>query len=260
MSSKTVRTVRRRALRVAAAALTVAAGLTLTACSDSDAGGTKSSGKADSAVAAANPNAANPGGADTSGAGSSNGSGSSTGAQGSDATAGSGGKTGSGAKTESGTQAGSKAATQGSRTASGIQRCHTDALDAAFATGDDAVPDPNAQGATTTSIVLTNSSGRTCKIGGFPGVDLKSENGGQVWSLQRSSAKYGSITLAPGDSTDFTISLALAAEGDENTWMPAQVEITPPNETTSLTLDWPWGALVDQTGATHPATFVNPIG
>ncbi|MFH8346674.1 DUF4232 domain-containing protein, partial [Streptomyces sp. NPDC018045] len=40
----------------------------------------------------------------------------------------------------------------------------------------------------------------------------------------------------------------------------ATVAVTPPNETTSLTLKWPWGPLVDQMGATHPATFVNPIG
>ncbi|MGW5445103.1 DUF4232 domain-containing protein [Streptomyces asiaticus] len=95
----------------------------------------------------------------------------------------------------------------GDRAGSGVQRCHTSGLNAAFATGDDAAPDPYASGSTTTSVVLTNVGDRTCEIGGFPGVDLKSENGGQVWSLARSSAKYGSITLGPGDSTDFTINL-----------------------------------------------------
>lgn len=30
--------------------------------------------------------------------------------------------------------------------------------------------------------------------------------------------------------------------------------------TSSLKLEWPWGALVDQRAATHPATFVNPTG
>ncbi|MCZ1006566.1 hypothetical protein [Streptomyces lydicus] len=43
-SSTTVRTARRRTLRIAAAALTAAAGLALTACSGSDAGGAKSAG------------------------------------------------------------------------------------------------------------------------------------------------------------------------------------------------------------------------
>ncbi|WP_394298564.1 DUF4232 domain-containing protein [Streptomyces rimosus] len=133
-------------------------------------------------------------------------------------------------------------------------------LKAAFATGEDAVPDPNASGGTTTSIVLTNKSSRTCTIGGFAGVDLRPDAGGPSWSLARSSAKHGSITLGPGDSTDFTLNLGMAKENDEGSWKPATVAVTPPNETTALTLKWPWGPLVHQDGATHPATFVNPIG
>lgn len=148
---------------------------------------------------------------------------------------------------------------QAAKAVSGLERCHTSGLKAAFATGGDATPDPNAEGGTTTSVVLTNKGRSTCKIGGFPGVDLKSINGGERWSLARSSAKYGSITLAPGDSTDFTINLAMTDE-DEGFYQPAYAEITPPNETKSITIEWPWGSLVDQRGATHPGTFVNPIG
>jgi hypothetical protein len=47
-SNTTVRTARRRTLRVAAAALIAAAGLSLTACSGSDTGGTKSAATAES--------------------------------------------------------------------------------------------------------------------------------------------------------------------------------------------------------------------
>jgi Protein of unknown function (DUF4232) len=239
VASNTVRSVRRRTLRVAAAALTAAAGLTLTACSGSDAGGTKRSGRADSDVTAVDPG----------------------GAGASDAVQDSEPQADSGAKVEAaGKQSGSSHAARGGKAGSGVQRCHTSGLKGAFATGEDAAPDPSAGGSTTTSVVLTNTSGRTRKIGGFPGVDLKSENGGQVWSLARSSATYGSITLGPGDSTHFAINLAMAKENEEGAWMPVFVAVTPPNEITSLTLEWPWGPLVDQTGATHPATFVNPIG
>ncbi|AZS75477.1 flagellar motor protein MotB [Streptomyces lydicus] len=241
-SSTTVRSARRRrTLRIAAAALAAAAGLTLTACSDSDATGTKPAGHTDTGAAA-----------------ESSGVGSSTGAQGSDAQAGPGAK----ADTKAGAaakQSGSGRAANGARAGSGVQRCHTSGLKASFATGDDAAPDPNAGGSTTTSIVLTNKGSSTCKIGGFPGVDLKSENGGERWSLARSSKKFSSITLKPGDSTDFTINLALTKE-EEGFFQPAFAVVTPPNETTALTLKWPWGTLVDQRGATHPATFVNPIG
>ncbi|WP_328389705.1 DUF4232 domain-containing protein [Streptomyces sp. NBC_00400] len=247
-SSATVRTARRRSLRIAAAALTAAAGLTLTACSGADATGAKPAGRSDAGAAAV----------------ASSGTGSSAGAQGSDGQAGSGAKADSGAQADAkagGTskQSGSAHTTGGGGAGSGVQRCHTSGLKAAFATGGDAVPDPDADGATTASIVLTNKGSSACKIGGFPGVDLKSENGGERWSLARSSKKFSSITLQPGDSTDFTLNLAMTKE-ETGFYQPAFADVTPPNETTSLTVEWPWGTLVDQRSATHPATFVNPIG
>ncbi|MEU8684916.1 DUF4232 domain-containing protein [Streptomyces sp. NPDC048611] len=247
MSSTTARTPRRRTLRLAVAALTAVAGLTLTACSGSDVTDAAPADKAEAGAAA------------TSG-----GAGSSGGAPGSDAPADPGAKDGGkdGAKGDAkagaaGKQSGSAQPSGGGKAGSG-SRCHTSELKASFATGEDAVPDPNGEGATTTSVVLTNKGSRNCVIGGFPGVDLKAENGGGLWSLTRSSAKGGSIPLKPGDSTDFTINLGLSE--DAGSWKPASAVITPPNETTSLTLDWPWGALTDQRSATHPATFVNPIG
>ncbi|MFC9229287.1 hypothetical protein ACFTZI_10040 [Streptomyces decoyicus] len=116
MSSNTAaRTARRRTLRIAAASLTAAAALTLTACSGSDAAGAKPAGRTDSGAAAAEAGGA---GSSTGGAGSSaGGAGSSAGAQGSDA------KTGSGAKAEAkagavGKQSGSAHANGGGKAAS----------------------------------------------------------------------------------------------------------------------------------------------
>ncbi|UNO42204.1 DUF4232 domain-containing protein [Streptomyces sp. MST-110588] len=240
-SSTTVRAARRRTLRVAAAALTAAAGLALTACSGAEAGGTKAAGRTESGPTAAD----------------SDGAGSSAAVPGSGAQADSGAKSGGAGQPSARSHA---ARGGGGKAGSGIQRCHTSGLKAVFATGGDAVPDPHASRATTTSIVLTNKGSRACTIGGFAGVDLTSENGGQRWSLARSSARHGSITLNPGDSTDFTINLALTKGNEEGFYQPAYAVVTPPNETTSLTLKWPWGPLVDQRSATHPATFVNPIG
>ncbi|MFH8409604.1 DUF4232 domain-containing protein [Streptomyces sp. NPDC018019] len=250
MSSTATRTARRRTLRLAAAALTAAAGLALTACSGSDASGTKAAGQEDAGLAAVEA-----GGTDPSRTGSS------ADAQGSDIRADSGARssTGTGSGSTGKQPSGSQAA-RGGTAGSGVQRCHTSGLKAAFAMGEDARPDPDASGGTTTSIVLTNTSGRTCTIGGFAGVDLKPDAGGPSWSPARSSARHGSITLGPGDSTDFTISLGMAKENEEGSWKPATVAVTPPDETASLTLKWPWGPLIHQDGATHPATFVNPIG
>lgn len=245
-SITTARTARRRTLRVAAAALTAAAALSLTACSGADAAGSKPAGQSGSGAAAATSGGA---GSDAAAPGSD-----AQTAPGANADAKTGAKAGAAGK-----QSGSAPAANAGRSGSGLERCHTSGLKAAFATGGDAAPDPNASGSTTTSVVLTNKGSRACKIGGFAGVDLKSENGGERWSLARSTAKHGSITLQPGDSTDFTINVLLTKE-DTGFYQPAYADVTPPNETSSLTIAWPWGTLVDQRGATHPGTFVNPIG
>ncbi|GAA2681857.1 DUF4232 domain-containing protein [Streptomyces lunalinharesii] len=256
MSSNTaVRNARRRTLRIAAAALTAVAGLTLTACSGSDVPGAKAAGGTERAVGAAGVDA---GGSSTDAAGSA------TDAAGTAADA-----PESAAKAGGGAEGGTKAGGAGKQApaphaaaggaGSGVERCHTSGLKASFNTGGDAVPDEDAGGSTTTSINLVNKGSRACKIGGFPGVDLTSINGGERWSLVRSSAKFSSITLAPGDSTDVVLNVAMTKE-NEGFYQPAWVEITPPNETTSLKVEWPWGTLLDQRGATHPATFVNPIG
>ncbi|WP_432141611.1 DUF4232 domain-containing protein [Streptomyces sp. bgisy084] len=246
-ANTTARTVRRRSLRLAVAALTAAAGLTLTACSGSDVAATEPAGQ--SGQGAAVESGGTDSGSEAQGSGDEAGAGAKTDTK-ADA------KGGAAAKKPGGTNA---AGGGGTGAGAGVERCHTSGLKAAFATGEDAAPDPNAGGSTTTSVVLTNKGSRSCKIGGFPGVDLKSENGGERWSLARSSAKHSSITLAPGDSTDFTINVALTKE-DKGFYQPAFADVTPPNETKSLTIKWPWGTLVDQRSATHPATFVNPIG
>ncbi|WP_326622179.1 hypothetical protein OG863_33840 [Streptomyces decoyicus] len=105
-STTTARTARRRTLRVAAVALAAAAGLTLTACSGSDAGGAKSAGRTDNGMAAAE----------------SSGTGSSTAAQGSEGQAGSGAK--ADAKVEAGAagkQSGSVQAAGGGKAASPVR-------------------------------------------------------------------------------------------------------------------------------------------
>ncbi|NEW76532.1 DUF4232 domain-containing protein [Streptomyces rhizosphaericus] len=184
----------------------------------------------------------------------------------------SGGAQGSGAKAEGGSEAGAaqdqsgggRADTEGGgRAHAGVERCRTENLEAAFATGQDALPVPeeDGEGAATATIVLMNKGSDSCRIGGFPGVDLTSVNGGERWSLVRSSRKWSPVEVEAGQSTEFTLNLALTHE-EEGFYQPAWVEITPPDETKALKIEWPWetGALVDQRSATHPGTFVNPIG
>ncbi|MGV9854588.1 DUF4232 domain-containing protein, partial [Streptomyces sp. NPDC003442] len=191
-SNTTARMARRRTVRVAAAVLTAAAALTLTACNGSDSGGdTKSAGQADTAPA-----------------GSGGSSGSSGGAQGSDAKAEGGSEAGAAEKQSGG---GQDATEGGGRAHAGVERCRTENLEAAFATGQDALPVPE-DGGTTATIVLMNKGNYSCKLGGFPGVDLTSINGGERWSLARSSQKWSSLEVEAGQSTEFTLNLAFTEE------------------------------------------------
>ncbi|MEV8566234.1 DUF4232 domain-containing protein [Streptomyces sp. NPDC051322] len=145
---------------------------------------------------------------------------------------------------------------------SGSTRCHTAGLKAAFAAGGDAVPDMKSDKQTQASVALTNTGSRNCTLTGFPGVDLignQADDG--TWSLPRSSKPVTTITLAPGATTDFTITLGATTQTGSGTFEPGLVRITPPNEKTQFSLKWPFGgAVIQQDGATHPATFVNPIG
>ncbi|MEU9148993.1 DUF4232 domain-containing protein [Streptomyces sp. NPDC048417] len=107
-------------------------------------------------------------------------------------------------------------------------------------------------------VALTNKSGHTCTVYGFPGVDLV--NSGQQWSLQRTNATPKRVTLANGASANFTITFLVPAQGDSTTFTPTTVVITAPNQRTSYDLPWHGGAVVLQDGATHPGTYVGPVG
>ncbi|MER6029866.1 DUF4232 domain-containing protein [Streptomyces sp. NPDC001851] len=144
-------------------------------------------------------------------------------------------------------------------------RCHTADLKAGFATGDDARPEMGqAKKQTQAYIWFTNRSGRTCTLSGFAGVDVVgAQKTDGTWSLARSSTKPEKITLGQGDTVDFSITLLPVAKSTprKQKFVPATFLVTPPNETTHFTLKWPFGGqILKQDGATHPATYVNPVG
>jgi hypothetical protein len=140
-------------------------------------------------------------------------------------------------------------------------RCHTSELKFSWSAGS---PDMNATNQQIAQVTLTNSGGRTCTLHGFPGVRLISTSA-ETWDLPRSTDKASTITLKPGDGTasiTMTIQPIPANTTDTRPFAPSKVLITPPDETTHVTLDWPYGgALWHQAGTTSsPETFVSPIG
>ncbi|MFD9794294.1 DUF4232 domain-containing protein [Streptomyces sp. NPDC059070] len=152
------------------------------------------------------------------------------------------------------TATGGTAAATGAGTASG-GRCRT--ADLGFAT----VPtsrakNPNIQYALT--VTLTNRAAASCVLDGYPGVDLV---GPLTWSLVRQTAvQPHKVILRPKATTTFNIFYLPYVQGSGQEFRPTRIVVTPPGETHSHTLRWPVGSILLQDAATHPGTYVSPVG
>ena len=97
------------------------------------------------------------------------------------------------------------------------------------------------------TVVLTNTSGHTCTVGGYGGLGLLGSPGqGVPTDLRRvASPVPTTVTLAPGGSVRSLLHWTVIAAADE----PAAaceptavtVVVTPPNQTTALLRPWTFG-------------------
>ncbi|MET9862938.1 DUF4232 domain-containing protein [Streptomyces smyrnaeus] len=168
----------------------------------------------------------------------------------------------SGVEVKETAQKGSRTDAVNASAASTSKRCHTGELDFTWGGPHGGAPDMEADQQQVATVQLKNDGGRTCTLRGFPGVQLISESG-ETWDLRRSGDTPSTLTLKPGESTAAVSMNILPVPSDmkgPERFVPSKVLITPPDETTHVTLDWPYGgAILDQSGATRPGTFVNPI-
>lgn len=216
---------RRAALLVSAVAVL---GLT-TACGDGS--GTVSSPQTESGTAA-------PAGGDTTADGSgtpaatSSGTNTGTGAgTGSNPTA-------SGSSTSTSTSSGSGGTSTNSGTASS-SRCHTSELNAKVGGNDPGAGQENFP------IVLTNASGRTCTVRGYPGAAFASASGQQLGPdpQRETGATVTTITLKPGQSAWAGLSFSNPEISGAKTATPATLVVTPPDEKDPLKVKWTNGTV-----------------
>ena len=99
------------------------------------------------------------------------------------------------------------------------------------------------------TIVLTNTSGRTCSVYGYGGMALLGAPGqGVPTDLRRNSAPApGTVTLAPGASARSLLHWTVVPAANENASVcePTAVTavITAPNQTTSFLRSWTFGVV-----------------
>ncbi|NEB75549.1 DUF4232 domain-containing protein [Streptomyces sp. SID14478] len=200
----------------ALAALGVATTLSLTACGGGDSA-KDSSSKGSSSSSSSAPASSS----------SDDGSQSQTGS-------GSGDSKADNTKTDSGTDSGTDAANGAAGASGKATFCKTEdlAIDAQYA----------AAGADEGRINITmiNRGSTTCSATGFAGVDIKDEDHTSS-PIERGPAQPRVTTLKPGDAAVFDLAYPIDHTG-KSLASPTDIIVTPPNETHSVTLDWPAGA------------------
>ncbi|AZM76352.1 DUF4232 domain-containing protein [Streptomyces sp. ICN988] len=216
-----------RVRKLTLAAMALAAGLSLTACQNDD--GTDET----SAPPAASAPSSSDGGSGSTGSDQAGGQDSAG-----KSPNGTGGANGTGGGTgEDGTAA---------------AKCRTDELEI---TAMDATVDGDTEG--TVAVDLKNGGGRACTLAGYAGVDLKTNTGSL--SAERTGEQAPPIVLKDGENVTFGITYPINNTGGSGVRITGLV-VTPPNETKSVTLDWPGGASLPASDSPGSPVKVGPMG
>ncbi|MGX1028993.1 hypothetical protein RKD37_004300 [Streptomyces ambofaciens] len=215
-----------RVRKLTLAAMALAAGLSLTACQNDD-GGSDQSAAPPAASAASSSN----GGSGTAGSDQQ-------------------GETDSAGKSPNGT--GGTGGTGGADEDGKSDRCRTDELEI---TAMDATVGGDTEG--TVAVDLRNGGGRECSLAGYAGVDLKTNSG--TLSAERTGESAPSVVLADGETVTFGITYPMNDSGGSGVRITGLV-VTPPNETKSVTLDWPGAATLPVTDGSGTPVRVGPLG
>lgn len=140
-------------------------------------------------------------------------------------------------------------------TTSGGGACTSAELSAKLGTRKQVPVDPQGQlGAAgthyTVDLVWTNTSSAGCTLTGFGGVDIDGPNsgpaGGPTYSLPRNGDTPHTVTLAPGSSAHTVINYidSTGSSPDAKPWTPTHLSVTPPNQTTPISVPWTTGTAV----------------
>lgn len=107
------------------------------------------------------------------------------------------------------------------------------------------------------AVEFTNGGGRDCTLSGYAGVDLKTAAGSL--SAERTGEDPVSVTLKDGESVAFSVTYPVNDSGGSGVRVTGLV-VTPPNETKSVTLDWPGTATLPVTDGSGTPVKVGPLG
>ncbi len=148
--------------------------------------------------------------------------------------------------------AGDDSAGSGSGANAEVGKCRTDELEV---TATDTTIEGDADGSV--AVTFKNGGGHDCGLSGYAGVDLKTSEGDL--SAKRSGQEAGSMTRKDGESVSYNINYPVNDSGGSGIKITGLV-VTPPDETKSVTLEWPGSATLPVTDGSGSVIEVGPMG
>ncbi|MGP3776487.1 DUF4232 domain-containing protein [Streptomyces sp. SDT5-1] len=106
-------------------------------------------------------------------------------------------------------------------------------------------------------MVVMKNTGDACSLKGFPGVDLKADDGPGGISALRSDRPAPTVALGRGEETRFTLHTPRNDTGGSGLDI-VSIVVTPPNETHSTTL--PVSLNLPVSDSTESKVTVDPVG
>lgn len=124
-----------------------------------------------------------------------------------------------------------------SPTRAGGTHCHTSDLRASVGRNNPGAGQENFP------VVLTNTSGRTCTVRGYPGAAFTDASGRQLGPDPRRTPTFAvqTVTLKPGGSAWAGLSFSNPQVSGATAKTPAILLVTPPDEREQLRVDWRGG-------------------
>lgn len=154
-----------------------------------------------------------------------------------------------GSDQEGGKEAG---AGTGSEEKGGVAKCLTGDLDI---TASDATVGGDAEG--TVAVEFKNNGGKDCALAAYAGVDLGTDSG--MISAERTGEKADTTILKDGKSIFFGINYPMNDSGGSGVRVTSLV-VTPPDETKSVSIQWPGEATLPVTDGSGSSVKVGPMG
>ncbi|MEU1018756.1 DUF4232 domain-containing protein [Streptomyces sp. NPDC005900] len=110
------------------------------------------------------------------------------------------------------------------------------------------------------TVAFKNGGGRDCSISGYAGVDLETA-AGDTLSVDRNGEQTHAEILKDGETAAFNITFPANTSGGSGVRI-TKILVTPPNETKTVTVDWPAGSLpvAGEGSSNGPKLAIGPVG